>query len=54
MWIDLTYLWSDSVDTVIMVANVVSKAVPIIGFCIMCKPRLNCSLGSLARLSTLS
>ena len=23
-------------------------------FCIMCKPRLKCSLGSLARLSTLS
>ena len=34
--------------------NAVSKLVPIIGFCIMCKPRLKCSLGSLARLSTLS
>ena len=36
------------------VANAVSKPVPIVGFCIMCKPRLKCSLGSLARLSTLS
>ena len=36
------------------VANAVSKPVPINGFCIMCKLRLKCSLGSLARLSTLS
>ena len=36
------------------VANVVSNPVFIIVFlCIMCKPRLKCSLESLARLSTL-
>ena len=36
------------------VANALNKPVPIIGFCIMCKPRLKYSLGSLARLSTFS
>ena len=37
-------------------ANALSKPVPITGVvtCIMCKPRLKCSLGSLVRLSTLS
>ena len=41
--------------TIIMVANACPyQASTYYWFCIMCKPRLKCSLGSLARLSTLS
>ena len=36
-----------------LMSNALSKLVSIIGFvCIMCKPILKCSLGSLARLGT--
>ena len=35
-------------------ANALCKPVPIIGFVYKCKVRLKCSLGSLARLSSLS
>ena len=35
------------------VASVVISSVPIIVFCIMCKPRFSCSFVSLTRLSTL-
>ena len=42
--------------TILSVANALSKPVFIIGFvkCALCKSRLKCSSGSLARLSTLS
>ena len=39
---------------VVVVANAVSNPVPIFDVCIMCKPRLKCSLGSLSRLNTFS